>query len=302
MRRPASFPHLAQRLFNRPLLITPDKAELIIAALMGRLGIMRLDVIERNGVRSLSGDKLAAVAEAYMAEAEDYDDRVYRRGYEIREGVAIIQVEGTLVNRLGTLRPYSGMTGYDGLRTCFLNALEDREVKGIVFDMNSPGGEVSGCFDLVDTIAAAAGTKPVWAILDDMACSACQALASACDRTVLPRTGYAGSVGVVTMHVDWSSALKADGIAVTLIFAGAHKVDGNPYEPLPVSVRRDIQAEIDKVYQLFVGTVAKYRGLSAEKVRAMEARVFMGQDAVSAGLADAVQAPDEAFADLVASL
>lgn len=63
-----------------------------------------------------------------------------------------------------------------------------------------------------------------------------------------------------------------------------------------------MQTEIDKVYRIFVDTVAANRAMDAEKVRATEARVFMGQDAVSAGLADAVQAPDEAFADLVASL
>lgn len=300
--RPASLPMLAQRMFNRPLLIMPEKAEVILSALMGRFGIMRLDVHDQTGVRTLAGDQLAALATSQLGTLDDPDDRVWRRGYEIRDGVAIIPVEGTLVNRLGSLRPWSGMTGYDGLRACFLNALADPDVKAIVFDMNSPGGEVSGCFDLVDLIAQAAGTKPVWAILDDMACSACQAIAVACDRTVLPRTGYAGSVGVACMHVDWSNALKADGIAVTLIHAGAHKVDGNPYEPLPPAVRKDMQTEIEKIYGLFVGAVSDYRGLPAEKVRATEARVFMGQDAVSAGLADAVQAPDQAFADLVASL
>lgn len=294
--RPAPFPLISQRLFNRPHLIHPEKAQMLMAALAGRLGIARLDITDRNGVRTLAGDDMAVMI-------ANFDDEPARyRGYDVHEGVAIIPVEGTLVNKLGTLRPYSGMTGYDGLRVCFLNALADAEVKAVVFDMNSPGGEVSGCFDLVDLIAEAAGTKPVWAILDDMACSACYALASACDRIVLPRTGYAGSIGVCCMHVDYSTWLENEGVAVTLIHAGAHKVDGNPYEALPAPVRKDIQTEIDKLYRLFVDTVAANRGMDAEKVRATEARVFMGQDAVSAGLADAVQAPDQAFADLVASL
>lgn len=294
--RPAAFPLVSQRLFNRPHLIHPEKAQMLMAALAGRLGIARLDITDRNGVRTLAADDMVAMIDDLDAEPARY------RGYDVHDGVAVIPVEGTLVNKLGTLRPYSGMTGYDGLRVCFLNALADAEVKAVVFDMNSPGGEVSGCFDLVDLIAAAAGTKPVWAILDDMACSACYALASACDRIVLPRTGYAGSIGVCCMHVDYSTYLQNEGVAVTLIHAGAHKVDGNPYETLPASVRKDMQAEIDKVYRIFVDTVAANRAMDAEKVRATEARVFMGQDAVSAGLADAVQAPDEAFADLVASL
>ena len=88
----------------------------------------------------------------------------------------MIQVEGTLVQKLGTLRPYSGMTGYDGIRQNFLEALSDPAVEAIVLDIDSPGGEVAGCFDLVDTIYAARGEKPIWSVLSESAYSAGYAL------------------------------------------------------------------------------------------------------------------------------
>ena len=144
----------------------------------------------------------------------------------------MIQVEGTLVQKLGTLRPYSGMTGYDGIRQNFLEALSDPAVEAIVLDIDSPGGEVAGCFDLVDTIYAARGEKPIWSVLSESAYSAGYAIASAADRIVVPRTGGTGSIGVISMHVDWSQALTEAGVKVTFITYGERKADGHPEIPL----------------------------------------------------------------------
>lgn len=116
---------------------------------------------------------------------------------------------------------------YDGIRACFLQALNDSEVKAICLDIDSPGGEVAGCFDLVDEIYAARGSKPVWAILSESAYSAAYALASAADKIILPRTGGVGSVGVIVMHVDWSQKIKNDGLQVTIITYGDRKAESN---------------------------------------------------------------------------
>jgi len=174
-----NLPHLAQRMFNTPLALHPRKAEVVMAALTDRFGLTRIQS---------------------MSDWEDEDDSFSRQardtGYDVVEGIAIIPIQGTLVQKLGTLRPYSGMTGYDGIRACFLRALYDSEVKAICLDIDSPGGEVAGCFDLVDEIFAARGSKPVWAILSESAYSAAYALASAADKIIVPRTGGVGSVGV----------------------------------------------------------------------------------------------------------
>jgi ClpP class serine protease len=120
--------------------------------------------------------------------------------------------------------------------------------------------------------------------------SAGYALASQADRILLPRTGTVGSIGVVVMHADLSGQLDQDGVRVTLIHSGQHKVDGNPYEPLPEAVRDDIQREIDVLRFLFAETVAAGRAgrLSQEAALATEAATFRGTDAVAAGLADEV--------------
>ncbi|MDR3438959.1 S49 family peptidase [Telmatospirillum sp.] len=284
-----NYPHLAQRLFNVPIAITPAKAEIVMAALADRFGIARLF--------RPSGE--AVCLDSFDLDAED---AAPDRAYEVVAGVAIIPVTGTLVQKLGTLRPYSGMTGYDGIRANISMALEDEAVRAIVLDIDSPGGEVAGCFDLVDAIYRARGEKPVWGILTESAYSAAYALASACDRIIVPRTGGTGSVGVICMHVDFSKALGEAGITVTLIHYGAHKADGNETQPLAKDALARFQADVDTMGELFVDTVARNRKLSAAKVRGTQATTFLGARGVEVGFADAVMAPDEAFRSLLTKL
>ncbi len=282
------YPHLATRLFNVPLAITPGKIEIIMAALADRFGLARL--LRMDG-RMVALDM-------------DFDpgEAAQECPYEVIEGIAIIPVQGTLVQRLGTLHPYSGMTGYDGIRANLGLALADDTVRAIVLDIDSPGGEVAGCFDLVDAIYAARGIKPLWAVLTESAYSAAYALASACDRVIVPRTGGTGSVGVVIAHVDFSKALSDAGLVVTLVTYGERKADGNEYQPLTDEAYARIQADVDAVGELFVETVARNRGLTAAKVRGTQARTFLGADGVAIGFADAVMAPDAALRSVLEEL
>lgn len=294
------FGHLATRLFNRPLMIHEAKAEIILAALSERIGV--------SSIVRINGDVIIPKAMAfdqYDEEGENESGRggTYQsQGYDVAMGVARLDIEGTLVHKLGTLRPYSGMMGYDGIRENYIRAMEDDGVKAIMLDIDSPGGEVAGCFDLVDAMVEQRGRKPVWAILSECAFSAAYAIASAADRITVPRTGGVGSIGVVWMHCDISEALAGAGIRVTFIKRGANKVDGAAEIPLSGEAQARFQKEIDTVGELFESTVARNRGLSTDKIRDMNASTFLGAEGVSLGLADAVMAPDAAFRALVNEL
>ncbi|EOI6865263.1 S49 family peptidase [Yersinia enterocolitica] len=279
-----NLPHLAQRLFNTPLALHPHKAEVVMAALTDRFGLTRIQ----------------SSADWGGEEEDDFFSRKGRDcGYDVIEGVAVIPIQGTLVQKLGTLRPYSGMTGYDGIRASFLTAMNDSEVKAICLDIDSPGGEVAGCFDLVDEIYAARGAKPIWAILSENAYSAAYALASAADRIIVPRTGGVGSIGVIVMHVDWSQRIKSDGVQVTIITFGSRKAESNPWEPLSEEARKSIQSDVDEMGRLFVSTVSRNRGIAERTIRDTEAACFLAADGVQLGLADQVASPDIAFRDLL---
>jgi capsid assembly protease len=281
------FAQLAQRIFNRPLAIRPERAEIAVAALAERLGIV-----------SIQGDRRMWDDDAFAPRREPPPPLANVAG------VALIPVHGTLVSRLGGMEPDCGMTGYNQIRAKLMLALTDPAVRAVAFDVDSPGGEVDGCFDLVDAIHAARGTKPIWAICADHAYSAAYAIASAADRVTVPRTGGTGSVGVITMLVDMSAALKEAGITVHFVTHGARKAEEGraQYQGVKPELLGRIQAEIDTVGELFVATVARNRGADAAAIRGLEAACLMGGDGVAAGLADDVMAPADAFAALLASL
>lgn len=279
-------PHIAARVFNTPLMIHPAKAEVIAQSLSDRLGIA--------GVAQANGQTFAL---ADFAKAADSSTQLDRIG-----PVAVIEVRGTLVQRTGSLHPYSGMTGYDGLREQLDRALHDPSIEAVVFDIDSPGGEVAGCFDLVDAIYEGRAIKPLWAILDESAYSAAYAIASACSTITIPRTGGAGSIGVITMHADFSRAIANAGVNVSVITHGASKADGMPELPLSPAGRTRIQSDIDALGALFIDTVARNRSIAPGKVRDLQAGTFLGAQAVELGLADNLAPPDQALGALLDDL
>ena len=178
------------------------------------------------------------------------------------------------------------MTGYNGIVARLQQAMSDPGVDGILLDLDTPGGTVAGAFDCADIIARVRDIKPVWALANDMNCSAGQLIASAASRRLVTQTARTGSVGVMMAHSNYGEALKTNGVEVTLIYSGAHKVDGNPYGKIPKAVRDDFQSKIDATRQLFAEKVAGYMGVSVQAILDTEAAVFTGQESVEQGLAD----------------
>jgi signal peptide peptidase SppA len=227
--------------------------------------------------------------------------QTYDPGYDVVQGVAVIKVSGLLVQCLGSARPVMGMTGYDGLRHALRNAVQAKNITRIVLDIDSPGGEVAGCFDLVDDIYAVRDEKPIRAILSENAYSAAYAIASATGRIYMPRTGGAGSIGIIAMVLDISGALQMAGVQLNVLTFGARKADGYPELPLSPAGRARFQNDVDTLGNLFAETVARNRGLRKADVLAFQARTFMGQDAVNAGLVDVIASPADALGQVVAA-
>lgn len=223
------------------------------------------------------------------------------RPYRVQNGILVIPVQGVLINNFG-FTVGSWMTGYDYISRAVSRGIADPEVRGIAFQVNSPGGEVSGCFDLVDEIYEARSLKPIRSFAADHAYSAGYAISSAANRIVVNRAGGVGSIGVVTWHADFSKMYEQAGIKMTPIFAGDHKIDGNPYQPLTDNVKAQIQARIDALYNIFVQTTARNRGMDEQAIRNTEALTYGAEDAVKIGLADAVGSFDESLAAFASEL
>jgi len=283
---PNNLIRIADRLFGRPLLITPEKAQIIHDVLFSRMLGPDGNLLPFDANRFQQGTTARDLRRGAIANAKN--------------GVATITIDGSLVNRGAWLDANSGLVSYEGIAAQLADAVDDPEINAIVLDINSPGGEATGMFGLARQIAAAGQKKRVVAVVNDVAASAAYGLASQANEIVVSESSVVGSIGVVLMHVDRSAQLEAAGVKPTLIHAGAHKVDGNSFEPLPKSVRADMQAEVDKIYSMFTSLVGDGRGkkLTSEGARSTEARVFLGEEAVARGLADRVGS----FEAVVASL
>ena len=229
------------------------------------------------------------------------DFRSAYRPYVVKDGTLFVPVKGVLLHDFG-YAVGDWLTGYVYIQKAFERGMADPEVKRIALICHSPGGEVAGNFDLVDKMFAYRGTKPVQAFAHEAAYSAAYSIASVADKITVSRTGGVGSIGVVTMHMDASEAMSQRGIKVTYIHAGKHKVDGNPYEPLPAAVKDRIQVRIDALMDIFVASVARNRGMEEQAVRDTEASTFTAPEAVSNGLADSIGSLDDAVAAFAADM
>lgn len=299
---------IAQRFFNRPLMLTPSVADTISAVLLshmaGRSSMASDDAASSTEVfaptASPSGREYHSPRASRFVGATPLDDQgrplPYRR---TADGVAILTVIGELVNRGAWVGSSSGLVSYEGFTYQLQRAVADPAVRSILLDLETPGGEARGAFEAAAAVRQARESKPVVAMVNGLAASAGYAIASAASRIVSTPSGETGSIGVVMVHMDFSEYLKTEGIKPTMIFSGAHKVDGNPFEPLPEAVRERFQQESARLYDDFVSAVSLGRPqLTAAKIRETEALTYMGTDALALGLIDSVGTFDELLTEI----
>ena len=218
--------------------------------------------------------------------------------YAFSNGVAVIPVHGTLLNRFG--QSWGFVTGYNFITRMTLLADADPDVSLIVYDHNSPGGEAAGCPEAGAVIAAV--QTPTLSVVDSRAYSGSYWLASQADSISVIPSGGVGSIGALTMHVDMSEMMNNIGIKVTIISAGEHKAEGNPYEKLPDDVKKTTQIRLDGIRQNFAQSVADGRGMTLESVMATEAGCFTAEEALSLGLVDKIANPGDAIVEMLAGL
>lgn len=271
--------HIAAMAFNEPLLLEPAYARVFFCALGNEMGALSLGLPQEASL--LSAPDMQRTVDAFMV-----NGKRPAKLYRVEQGIAVLPVSGTLVHKLGAMRPFSGMTGYDGITALLKQAVADPEVKGILLDIDSPGGQASGAFDCADMVARLGQEKPIWALCHDMACSAAMLLASACSRRLVTQTAKIGSIGVMMAHANREHQLAQTGVDITLIYSGSHKVDGNAFQALPERVRADFQRQIDEARTLFVQKVAGYLGVPESTIRETEAATYQGQAGIDVGLAD----------------
>ncbi len=282
----ADLKRIATEVFDTPMLAHPAKLNNFLSVfgprILSGMDFSAFANSERVDHRVMGHalDYLAAIEAEQVSYPEEGD-------YVIADGVAIVPLIGSLVHR-GWRMNSSGMTAYQAFDRNMAMAHNDGSAHSILLDVDTPGGQVAGCFDLADTLMQQRGNKKTVAVANDLSASAGYLIGCCADEVVVAQTGVVGSIGVVMAHIDRSKEMEELGRAVTFIYAGDHKVDGHAFGPLPDTVKASLQADVDTIYRMFTSHVAKARGMAEKKVIDTQAAMFLGKKAVEAGLADRV--------------
>lgn len=278
------------RMQMAPVMIEPSAVGLIVNSAQRMMA-------GESFADDMDEEMLAGVRDT-LCQTYGYSGSTRGKNFAFADGTAIIPVHGSLINRYGGYY-YGEMTGYNYIRRMRAEALADPDVERIIYDVNSNGGEAAGCFELADESFDLRGEKPTLAVVDSNCYSAAYAFASSADKISVTPSGGAGSIGVISMHADVSKLLDDFGVKITLITAGDHKADGNPFEKLSDEVRAEIQADVDMTRDKFVALVARNRGLDEKVVRDTEARTYNADEALAMNLIDEIATPTQAVNSFV---
>lgn len=242
--------------------------------------------------------RLPDLKAALDAKVEFKEEPEARGELKLEDGVAVIPVRGPMSRRMSLFSILFGGTSYAYMQDAFRSALADPNVEAILLNIDSPGGTVDGLDNLTDTVFAARSQKPIVALAGGQMTSAAYHLGSAAHRVIAEKTADVGSIGVITVHYDWSKEDEMMGLKRTVMSAGKYKALGNDAEPLSDLAKEMFQERLDYFYTWFVDTVARNRGADAETVLKdmADGKIFIGQQAIDAGLADEIGTYETAIA------
>lgn len=237
------------------------------------------------------------LADPKFSASADYSAEVMSQMYSVQQNVGVISIKGSLVEGSAGYGVFYGQTGYDDIRAALVAAVSNSDVKAILLDVSSGGGQVSGVDDTAQLISRVNNVKPVVTYTGSTMGSAALWLGASANHTVAGKTAIVGSLGVIMVHLDRSRQLADAGIKPTIIRAGTEKALATPYEPLSEKAQAGLQSQADVLYGVFLNHVASSRGVSATNgdKKFGQGRVFVGQQAVDAGLVDKLGTYEDAF-------
>ena len=231
---------------------------------------------------------------------KDSNEPNHKNNVDIRDGIAILHIDGALTYRSNVWKAIFGMDTYDSIANAFNEIIANDDVKGIVLSIDSPGGILSGVSDLAELIYKNRGTKECGIVAHSAGrmCSAAYWIASACEQVIVSSVGEAGSIGVQAVVNNGDSAL--DGKQTTTILRSSLSPNKN-LDPNTPAGRTALEKNIDAAAKVFLETIAGYRGTTFENVLENygQGATFIGKDAVEAGLADGVDSLDSVVEKMI---
>lgn len=205
-----------------------------------------------------------------------------------KDAVGWVTINGAIYASEGG-RPWD--KGADQWSRRIRSLAEQKDVKAIVLDINSPGGSVGAVQEIYSTILRVRREKkiPVVAIFGDVAASGGYYIAAACDKIIAHPGSLTGSIGVIFSVTNFEGLLGKIGVRSDPIKSGKHKDIGSPARPMTPEERKILQALIDDAHSQFVVAISTGRRLPEERIRELaDGRIYSGRQALEAGLVDAL--------------
>lgn len=219
------------------------------------------------------------------------------RSVLIRDGTAIIPIYGPITARSDLFTFFLGGTPLSDLAKDFQAALDNDQVKSILFDVDSPGGVALGPMEMAQAIFKARGKKPIWSYVGRNCSSAAYWLASATEKIIANPSALLGSIGVVTT-IPVQEEPDSEGyknIEVVSSNAGRKRPDPRTAEGMA-----EIKRELDDLESQFIESVARFRSTTIDSVKNDfgQGGVLIGANAVASGMADEIGSYEETLAKL----
>lgn len=219
------------------------------------------------------------------------ESRAATKFKNVNGDIAIMELTGTIAQRMGIMEAASGGTSTEAFGIKFDELANDPKIKAIVMDVDSPGGSAFGLEELSTKIRQARKPgRPIIAIANSLMASAAYYIASAADEIVATPGGQVGSIGTILVHTDISKTNEMIGIKKTIIKAPLNKGESNPFEPLSEGDAVALQNTVDQYYDMFVSAVATNRSISKATVKTDfgQGRLLTTRDALAAGMIDRI--------------
>jgi capsid assembly protease len=260
--------------------------------------------VARSVLAQIQADISASVRAGSVLDGNLREEEVPYK-LSVQGSIGVISIRGSLVNSDSPwLRYYDRVTSYHAIREALVYAASKPEIKGILLDVESGGGAVSGVEDTALLVAQVDKVKPVWAFSGGTMASAAYWLSAPARKIFTSKITVMGSIGTIVTHMEYSKQLKENGVGATVVRSGKFKGITSQVEPLSETAKAQLQAQVDALYDVFLEQVAESRGVakSVAHERMGQGKEFIGAEAVEAGLADDVLSFDKVMSRLTATL
>jgi signal peptide peptidase SppA len=250
-----------------------------------------------NYIQTLAGEALAIMPEKIdsliTASQIEITGKVSAAQPQTGGTVVVLPLYGVITQKDNWLLQAFGGTSVETFGQWIDNAVNDKSVSTIVIDVNSPGGSVYGVSELSKKIYDARSKKKIIAVVNSLMASAAAWIGTAASKVFITPSGEAGSIGVISVHTEYSKAEESAGYKTTIIKAGKYKSEGNPHEPLSDESVSAIQKRVDEYYAMFVSDLSRNRSTSKVKAVFGEGRIMGAEESVKSDLVDGIATMDE---------